>query len=33
MNSMKKDMPIVKDYVIGVDAKLNEQEVILERVK
>lgn len=33
INGLKKDMAIVKDYVIGVDAKLNEHEVILKRVK
>ena len=27
------EMAIVKDYVIGVDAKLNEHEVILKRAK
>lgn len=30
---LKTEMSIVKDYVIGVDAKLNEHEVILKRVK
>lgn len=33
INGIKKNMGIVKDYVIGVDAKLNEHEVILKRVK
>lgn len=27
------EMSIVKNYVIGVDAKLNEHELILKRVK
>lgn len=30
---VKSDMTIVKDYIIGVDAKLNEHEIILKRVK
>lgn len=33
ITGLKKDMAIVKDYVIGVDAKLNEHEIIFERVK
>lgn len=33
INGLKKDMSIVKDYVIGVDARLNEHEVVLKRVK
>ncbi|MDP4093238.1 MAG: hypothetical protein Q8920_07740 [Bacillota bacterium] len=33
VSGLKKDMIIVKDYVIGVDTKLNEHEVILNRVK
>lgn len=33
INGLKKDIAIVKDYVIGVDAKLNEHEIILKRVK
>ena len=32
-NELKVEMKIVKDYVIGVDAKLNEHEVILKRAK
>ncbi len=33
IHGLKKDMAIVKDYVIGVDEKLNEHEIILKRVK
>jgi len=33
VKSLKSDITVVKDYVIGVDAKLNEHEVILKRVK
>lgn len=33
IKSLKSDMSVVKDYIIGVDAKLNEHEVILKRVK
>lgn len=32
-DGLEKDMTIVKEYVIGVDTKLNEHEVILKRVK
>lgn len=31
--SLKKDIAIVKDYVIGVDEKINEHDIILKRVK
>lgn len=30
---LKSELKIVADYVIGVDAKLNEHEIILKRVK
>ena len=30
---LETNMSVVKDYVIGVDAKLNEHEIILKRVK
>ena len=30
---LEKNMNIIKDYVIGVDAKLNEHEIILKRVR
>lgn len=33
MNELKTDIKVIADYVIGVDAKLNEHEVILKRVK
>ena len=33
VEDIKRDMVVVKDYVIGVDAKLNEHEIILKRVK
>lgn len=33
VDGLEKNMNIVKDYVIGVDAKLNEHEVILKRVR
>ena len=33
MDRLEKDMTIVKEYIIGVDTKLNEHEVILKRVK
>lgn len=33
INAIKKDMAIVKDYVIGVDARLNDHEVALKRAK
>lgn len=32
-DGLENNMNIVKDYVIGVDAKLNEHEVILKRVR
>jgi cell division protein ZapA (FtsZ GTPase activity inhibitor) len=32
-DGMEKNMEVVKNYVIGVDAKLNEHERILKRVK
>ena len=32
-NEIKEDIKVVTDYVIGVDAKLNEHEIILKRVK
>jgi len=32
-NELKNEIAMVKDYVIGVDTKLNEHEVILKRVK
>ena len=32
-DNLDKNMEIVRDYVIGVDAKLNEHEIILKRVK
>ena len=31
--NLQKDMDIVKNYVIAVDTKLNEHEVILKRIK
>ena len=33
VDRLETDMSIVKDYVIGVDKKLNEHELILKRVK
>jgi CO/xanthine dehydrogenase FAD-binding subunit len=33
INGLKKDMTIVKDYIIGVDARLNDHEVALKRAK
>ena len=33
IKSLRADMTIVKDYVVGVDKKLNEHEIILKRVK
>lgn len=33
VKGLKADMAVVKEYVIGVDAKLNEHEIILKRVK
>ena len=33
ISGLKKDMVIVKDYVIGVDARLNDHEVALKRAK
>ncbi|MDX9872390.1 MAG: hypothetical protein RBT41_08230 [Clostridia bacterium] len=33
LNMMKQDMGLVKNYIIGVDEKLNEHEMILKRVK
>jgi len=33
VEDIKNDIAVVKDYVIGVDAKLNEHEIILKRVK
>ncbi|MEA4845709.1 MAG: hypothetical protein VB106_00585 [Clostridiaceae bacterium] len=33
VNGLKKEMTVVKEYVIGVDAKLKEHEVILRKVK
>jgi peptidoglycan hydrolase CwlO-like protein len=33
VKSLKTDMKVVKDYVIGVDERLNEHEIILKRVK
>lgn len=33
VDGLETNMSIVKDYVIGVDTKLNEHEVILKRVK
>ena len=33
VDKLETEMVIVKDYVIGVDAKLNEHDVILKRVK
>lgn len=32
-NDLKVSMNTIKDYVIGVDAKLNEHEIMLKRVK
>ena len=31
--NLGRDMSIVKQYVIGVDAKINEHEIILKQVK
>ncbi|HEY5583517.1 MAG TPA: hypothetical protein VIK78_03390 [Ruminiclostridium sp.] len=33
VEDLKRDMVVVKDYIIGVDTKLNEHEIILKRVK
>lgn len=33
IKGLKSDMAVVKDYVISVDKKLNEHEIILKRVK
>ena len=33
VDGLEKNMTVVKDYVIGVDSKLNEHEIILKRVK
>lgn len=33
VKGLRNDMTVVKDFVIGVDAKLNEHEVIIKRVK
>lgn len=33
ISSLKSDMGVVKDYVIAVDEKLNEHDVMLKRVK
>lgn len=33
LSSLKKDMTTIKDYIISVDEKLNEHEVILKRAK
>ncbi len=33
INGLRRDIEVVKDYVIGVDTKLNEHDVILKRVK
>ena len=33
VDGLETNMSVVKDYVIGVDTKLNEHEVILKRVK
>lgn len=33
VDGLEKNMTVIKDYVIGVDAKLNEQEATLKRVK
>lgn len=33
VDELKVEMKVVQDYVIGVDQKLNEHEVILKRVK
>ena len=33
VKNFKSDMAVVKSYVIGVDEKLNEHEIILKRVK
>ena len=33
VDGLETDMSIVKNYVIGVDTKLNEHEIILKRVK
>lgn len=33
VDGIKNEMAIIKEYVIGVDTKLNEHEIILKRVK
>lgn len=33
MKGMKSDLAVVKYYIVGVDAKLNEHEIIRKRVK
>ncbi len=33
INNLQKDMDTVKNYVIAVDTKLNEHDVILKRVE
>lgn len=33
INTLKKDINVIKDYIIKVDSALNEHEVILKRVK
>lgn len=33
IDNLDKNMNVVKDYVVDVDAKLNEHEIILKRVK
>lgn len=33
VKSLKSDMKVVKNYVISVDTKLNEHEIILKRAK
>jgi hypothetical protein len=33
VKGIKSDMTVVKDYIIGVDAKLNEHDIILKRAK
>jgi len=33
VDKLENEMSIVKNYVIGVDTKLNEHEIILKRVK
>lgn len=33
VKGLKSDIAVVKEYIIGVDTKLNEHEIILKRVK